>query len=62
MKNAKLACNDGGGIVLNEKSFNEEEFSQKISEFNQQNFQELSKKMGKSIHLKSAEKIVHEIK
>ena len=62
MKNAKLACNDGGGIVLNEKNFNEEEFSQKISEFNQQNFQELSKKMGKSIHLKSAEKIVHEIK
>ena len=62
MKNAKLACNDGGGIVLNEKNFNEKEFSQKISEFNQQNFQELSKKMGKSIHLKSAEKIVHEIK
>ena len=62
MKNAKLACNDGGGIVLNEKNFNVEEFSQKISEFNLQNFQELSKKMAKSIHLKSAEKIVHEIK
>ena len=62
MENAKLACIDGGGIVLNEKNFNEKEFSQKISEFNQQNFQELSKKMGKSIHLKSAEKIVHEIK
>ena len=62
MKNAKLACRDGGGIVLNEKNFNVEEFSQKISEFNLQNFQELSKKMGKSIHLKSAEKIVHEIK
>ena len=39
-----------------------EDFSQKISEFNLQNFQELSKKMAKSIHLKSAEKIVHEIK
>ena len=62
MKNAKLACRDGGGIVLNEKNFNAEEFSQKISEFNLQNFQELSKKMGKNIHLKSAEKIFHEIK
>ena len=62
IKNAKLACNDGGGIVLNEKNFNVEEFSQKIGEFNLQNFQELSKKMAKSIHLKSAEKIVHEIK
>ena len=62
MKNAKLACRDGGGIVLNEKNFNAEEFSQKITEFNLQNFQELSKKMGKNIHLKSAEKIFHEIK
>ena len=62
MKNAKLACHEGGGIVLNEKKFKFEDFSQKIYEFNLQNFQELSKKMGKSIHLKSAEKIVHEIK
>ncbi len=62
MENAKLACHDGGGIVLNENNFNVKDFSQKISEFNQQNLQELSKKMVKSIHLKSAEKIVHEIK
>ena len=62
MKNAKLACHEGGGIVLNEKKFDVEDFSQKIYEFNLQNFQELSKKMGKSIHLKAAEKIVHEIK
>ena len=62
MENAKLACHDGGGIVLNENNFNVKDFSQKISEFNQQNLQELSKKMAKSIHLKSAEKIVHEIK
>ena len=62
MENAKLACHDGGGIVLSENNFNVKDFSQKISEFNQQNLQELSKKMVKSIHLKSAEKIVHEIK
>ena len=62
MKNAKLACNDGGGIVLDEKNFNFEDFIQKISEFNLQNFQHMSKKMGKSIHLNSAEKIVNEIK
>ena len=62
MKNAKLACTDGGGIVLNEKNFTMEDFSQKISEFNLQNFQQMSKKMGKSIHLESAEKIVNEIK
>ena len=62
MKNAKLACDEGGGIVLNEKKFEVEDFSQKIYEFSLQNFKELSKKMSKSIHLKSAEKIVHEIK
>ena len=62
MKNAKLACADGGGIILDEKNFKMEDFSQKISEFNLQNFQQMSKKMGKSIHLESAEKIVNEIK
>ena len=62
MKNAMLACQDGGGIVLDEKKFNAELFSKKIIEFNSQNFRELSSKMSKSIHLKSAEKIVHEIK
>ena len=62
MKNAKLACADGGGIILDEKNFKMEDFSQKISEFNLQNFQQLSKKMAKSIHLESAEKIVNEIK
>ena len=62
MKNAMLACNDGGGVVLDEKKFDSEVFSKKIIEFNSQNFSELSNKMRKSIHLKSAEKIVHEIK
>ena len=62
MKNAKLACTDGGGIVLDEKNFTMEDFSQKISEFSLENFQQMSKKMGKSIHLESAEKIVNEIK
>lgn len=62
MKNAKLACTDGGGIILDEKKFKIEDFSQKISEFNLQNFQQMSKKMAKSIHLESAEKIVDEIK
>ena len=62
MKNAMLACQDGGGVVLDEKKFNAELFSKKIIEFNSQNFRELSSKMSKSIHLKSAEKIVHEIK
>ena len=62
MKNAMLACNDGGGMVLDEKKFDAEDFSKKIIEFNSQNFSELSNKMRKSIHLKSAEKIVHEIK
>ena len=62
MKNAMLACDDGGGMVLDEKKFDAEDFSKKIIEFNSQNFSELSNKMMKSIHLKSAEKIVHEIK
>ena len=62
MKNAMLACDDGGGMVLDEKKFDAEVFSKKIIEFNSQNFSELSNKMRKSIHLKSAEKIVHEIK
>ena len=62
MKNAMLACDDGGGMVLDEKKFDAEDFSKKIIEFNSQNFSELSNKMRKSIHLKSAEKIVHEIK
>ena len=62
MKNAMLACNDGGGVVLDEKKFDSEVFSKKIIEFNSQNFSELSNKMRKSIHLKSAEKIVNEIK
>tara|TARA_B100001989_G_scaffold136798_1_gene96903 strand:+ start:26731 stop:27726 length:996 start_codon:yes stop_codon:yes gene_type:complete len=62
MKNAMLACNDGGGVVLDEKKFDSKVFSKKIIEFDSQNFSELSNKMRKSIHLKSAEKIVHEIK
>jgi hypothetical protein len=49
-------------MVLDEKKFDAEDFSKKIIEFNSQNFSELSNKMRKSIHLKSAEKIVHEIK
>tara|TARA_B100000482_G_scaffold94499_1_gene67993 strand:+ start:6611 stop:7609 length:999 start_codon:yes stop_codon:yes gene_type:complete len=62
LKNAEIACQDGGGIILNEKEFDEDNFLKIIREFDGLNHQDLSKKMRKSIHLESARKIANEIK
>jgi len=62
LKNAEIACLEGGGIILNEKEFCEENFLKIIKEFDGLNHEVLSKKMRKSIHLESARKIANEIK
>ena len=62
LKNAEIACQDGGGIILNEKEFHEDTFLKIIRDFDSLNHQDLSKKMMKSIHLESARKIANEIK
>ena len=62
LKNAEIACLEGGGIILNEKEFCEENFLKIIKEFDGLNHEVLSKKMRKSIHLDSARKIANEIK
>ena len=61
-KNAEIACLDGGGKVISQNEFKKEDFLKILKDFDELNLQELSKKMRKSIHLDSAEKIANEIK
>ncbi len=62
LRNAELACADGGGVIVDENDFNEQDFLRLIKDFDQKNLIDMSKKMHKQLHLMSAEKIANEIK
>lgn len=62
LRNAELACAEGGGVIVNENNFNEQDFLRLVKDFDQKNLIDMSKKMHKHIHLLSAEKIANEIK
>ena len=60
--NAKSACLGGGGLIMEEVEFIEENAAQKILSFSKKNMNELSKNMKKDLHLDAAQRIFNEIK